>query len=47
MDAAVREVKEETGVETEPVGIVGFRHVLPQVDIPFPAHGCSDIYGEF
>ena len=42
----MREVKEETGVETEPVGIVGFRHVLPQVDIPFPAHGCADIYGK-
>ena len=47
LDAAVREVKEETGVDTEPVGIVGFRHVLPQVDIPFPAHGCSDIYGTY
>ena len=45
LDAAVREVKEETGVETEPVGIVGFRHVLPQEDIPFPPFKCSDIYG--
>jgi len=44
LDAAVREVKEETGVETEAVGIVGFRHVLPQEDIPFPPFKCSDIY---
>merc|ERR1712235_101513 len=34
----------ETGVETEAVGIVGFRHVLPQQDIPFPPFKCSDIY---
>ena len=47
LDAACREVKEETGVETEPVGIVGFRHVLPQKDIPFPPFECSDIYGTF
>ena len=46
LDAACREVLEETGVDTEPVGIVGFRHVLPQEDIPFPPFKCSDIYGK-
>ena len=41
LDAAVREVKEETGVQTEPIGLVGFRHVLPQQDIPFPPFKCA------
>ena len=36
---------EETGVQTEPMGIVGFRHVLPQPGLPFPPFGCSDMYG--
>jgi len=44
LDAAVREVFEETGVETEPMGIVGFRHVLPQPGLPFPPFDCSDMY---
>merc|ERR1712037_33999 len=44
LDAAVREVKEETGVQTEAIGLVGFRHVLPQKDIPFPPFKCADIY---
>ena len=41
LDAAVREVKEETGVQTEAIGLVGFRHVLPQADIPFPPFKCA------
>ena len=41
LEAAVREVREETGVETEPIGLVGFRHVLPQSDIPFPPFDCA------
>ena len=41
LDAAVREVKEETGVQTEAIGLVGFRHVLPQKDIPFPPFKCA------
>lgn len=46
LNAAVREVFEETGVETEPMGIVGFRHVLPQPGLPFPSFDCSDLYGK-
>lgn len=43
LSAAVREAYEETGVQTDPIGIVGFRHALP--GDPFPPFGCCDMYG--
>lgn len=45
-DGAVREVFEETGVETEPLGIIGFRHIQPQPPLTFPSFHCSDIFGK-
>jgi len=42
--AAVREVHEETGIETRELGVITFRHTHPHPQLNFPSHKCSDIY---
>lgn len=42
--AAKREVFEETGIETEFVSLVAFRHYQPKGSNPRGKFGCSDIY---
>lgn len=42
--AAQREVFEETGIKTEFVSLVAFRHYQPKGSNPRGKFGCSDIY---